>query len=160
MPDTNSDSNEVAITRVFDVPRELVWRAWTEPEHFKKWWGPKDCISPACEIALRIGGKYLFCMKMKNGQEIWSTGTYKKIVPYEKLVFSHSFADENGNIVPAAYYGFKGNFQLEMEICITFLDIDGKTKMVLKQTGMPDTHIDPMNKGWNESFDKLEKSLN
>ena len=96
---------------------------------------------------------------MKNGQEIWSTGTYKEIIHHAKLVFSHSFADEKGNIVPATHYGFEGDFQLEMEITVTLQENNGKTKMILRQIGMPDSHIEPMNNGWNESFDKLEESL-
>ncbi len=159
MSDSKKVLNEVVITRIFDAPPELVWKAWTEPEHFKKWWGPKDCISPACEIDLRIGGKYLFCMRLKDGQEYWSTGFYKEIIPNKRLVFSHSFADENGNIVPATYYGFEGKFELEMEITVTFEEEVGKTRMILRQIGMPDNHIEPMNVGWNESFDKLEESL-
>lgn len=159
MSDSKKTFNEVVITRIIDAPPALVWKAWTEPEHFKKWWGPKDCTSPACKIDLRVGGKYLFCMKTKDGQKIWSTGTYKEIIPHEKLVFSHSFADEKGNVVPAIFYGFEGDFQLEMEIMVTLQENNGKTKMILRQIGMPDSHIEPMNTGWNESFDKFEESL-
>lgn len=159
MSGTKKDLNEVVITRIFDAPCELVWKAWTEPEHFKKWWGPKGCTSPACKIDLKVGEKYLFCMRMKDGQDYWSTGIYKEIIPNEKLVFSHSFADEKGNVVPASYYGFEGKFELEMEITVTLAEEAGKTKMTLRQVGMPDSHIEPMNTGWNESFDKLAESL-
>lgn len=159
MVDSKEAQNEVVITRVFDAPRELVWKAWTEPEHFKQWWGPKECTVPVCEIDLRVGGKNLFCMKFQDGTKIWSTGIYKEIIPNKRLVFSHSFADENGNVVPATHYGFEGDFELEMEITVTFEEDAGKTKMTLRQVGMPGSHIEPMNKGWNESFDKLEESL-
>ena len=164
MPDANSGSkkvlNELEITRVFDAPRELVWKAWTDPEHFRQWWGPKDFTCPFCKIDFRIGGKYLFCMRSNKGQEYWSTGTYKEIVSNEKIVFSHSFANENGNIVPATHYGFEGDFLLEMEITVTFREANGKTKMILRQVGMTSSHLEGMDTGWNESFDKLEKSLN
>ena len=51
---------EVVITRVFDAPREQVFRAWTEPQHFKRWWGPKGFTTPACTIDLRPGGSHRF----------------------------------------------------------------------------------------------------
>lgn len=165
MSEINSDSkkilNELVITRVFDAPRELVWKAWSEPEHFRKWWGPKDFACPVCKIDFQVGGQYLFCMRSKEEQEYWSTGNYKEIITNEKIVFSHSFADENGNIVPATYYGFE-DFILEMEITVTFHDFDGipgKTEMILKQVGMPISHLEGMDSGWNESFDKLGESL-
>ena len=53
---------EITITRVFDAPRELVWKAWTEPEHFMRWWGPKGYTAPVYKVDLRVGGKYLYCM--------------------------------------------------------------------------------------------------
>lgn len=52
---------ELVITRVFDAPREPVWKAWTEPERLRRWWGPKDYTAPVCKVDLRVGGKYLFC---------------------------------------------------------------------------------------------------
>lgn len=159
MPHSKNSLNEVVVTRIFDAPCKLVWKAWTEPEHFKKWWGPKNCISPECEIDLKVGGKYLFCMQMNNGRIYWTTGIYKEIISNKKLVFSHSFADENGNVVPAAYYGFEGNYELEMEITVTLQEVNGKTKMILRQIGMPDSHTQPMITGWNESFDKLQESI-
>ena len=55
-----NEKNELIVTRVFNAPVNLVWRAWTEPEHFMKWWGPKEFISPTCEIDLRVGGNIFF----------------------------------------------------------------------------------------------------
>ena len=160
MAGSKKNLNEIVVTRILDAPCELVWKAWTEPEHFKQWWGPKESTAPFCEIDLRVGGRNLFCMKFKDGTEIWSTGTYKEVIPCKRLVSSHSFADEKGNIVPATYYGFEGEFELEMEITVTFHDLgDGKTKIILRQAGMPDSHIIPTNTGWNSSFDKLAESL-
>lgn len=58
-----SAGRDIVITRVFDAPRELVWKAWTDPEHLMRWWGPKEFTSPACKVDLRVGGKYVFCMR-------------------------------------------------------------------------------------------------
>lgn len=153
--------NELVITRVFDAPRKLVWQAWTEAEHLMKWWGPKEFTSPVCRLDLRVGGKYLYCMKQKSdGKEYWSTGTFKEIVPEEKLVYTDSFADENGNRVPASYYGIPGSYPAEMEVIITFEEMDGKTRMTLRHIGLPAGNMEAMaGTGWNQSFDKLAESL-
>src|SRR5687768_9701738 len=108
------EKQEIVITRIFDAPRELVWKAWTEPEHFKRWWGPKEYTCPFCEMDLRVGGKYLNCMRSPEGQEYWSTGVYREIIPMERLVFTDCFADEHGNVVPAAKHGMSPDFPLEM----------------------------------------------
>lgn len=163
MSETKSDAakNELVITRVFDAPPELVWRAWTDPEHSKKWWGPKDFTCPFCRIDLKVGGKYLFCMKSKEGKEYWSTGTYIEIIPNKKLVCTDSFSDEKGNIVPASDLDMPGkNWPLEMFVTVTFEDLGGKTKMTLKHAGIPGAEMSDMTgAGWNRSFDKLAESL-
>ena len=64
-----ADENELTITRIFDAPRDLLWKAWTEPERVMRWWGPKGFTSPVCKIDLRIGGSYLFCMLSPDGEE-------------------------------------------------------------------------------------------
>lgn len=161
MSDTKTEAREIVITRIFDAPRKLVWKAWTNPEHLMRWWGPKDFTSPVCKVDLRVGGKYLYCMRSKEGQEFWSTGTYKEIVPLERLVCSDSFADEKGNVVPASHYGMPGdNWPLELMVTITFEDLRGKTKMTLTHSGIPSGQMKEMTGvGWNESFDKLAESL-
>src|SRR2546422_847950 len=102
-------ANDLTIERVFDAPVEEVWNAWTEPEMFKKWWGPKDFTSPHATIDPKVGGKYLVSMKGPAGtpfdKEMWSTGTYEEIIPMQKIVVTDSFADEQGNVVPSTYYG-------------------------------------------------------
>ena len=158
---TKADGKEIVITRVVDAPREQVWQAWTEPEHFKKWWGPKGFTCPASKIDLREGGKYLHCMRSPDGKDYWSTGTYKEIVPQKKIVCTDSFADENGNIVPASHYGMSDDFPLELIVTITFDEVDGKTQMTLTHIGTPVGEMSEMTQaGWNESFDKLAESLN
>ncbi len=155
-----SARDELIITRIFDAPRELVWKAWTEPEHLQRWWGPKDYTAPACKIDFRVGGKYLFCMRSPEEKDYWSTGVYHEIVPLERIVCTDSFADEHGNIVPATYYGMSSDFPLEMLVTVTFEDLGGKTKMTLKHTGLPTGEMtEQTGAGWNESFDKMAKSF-
>jgi uncharacterized protein YndB with AHSA1/START domain len=151
---------ELVITRVFDAPRELLWKAWTEPERFMRWWGPKHFTSPVCKIDLRVGGKYLNCMRSPEGQDFWSTGVYKEIVPMQRLVFTDSFADEKGNVAPASHYGLTGDWPLELLVTVTFEEKKGKTTMTLRHEGVPSgTMSDNTEAGWNESFDKLAESL-
>lgn len=151
---------DLVIERVFDAPRELVWRAWTEPEHFQRWWGPKAFTAPACKIDLRVGGTYLACMRSPEGKDYWSTGTYKEIVAPERLVYTDSFADADGHVVPASYYGMSGEWPLELQVTVTLEDLGGKTKLTLRHAGMPaGENQDLAGAGWNESFDKLAASL-
>ncbi|HEV8575243.1 MAG TPA: SRPBCC domain-containing protein [Dehalococcoidia bacterium] len=161
---TTSPERTLVIERVFDAPRELVWKAWTDPEQAMRWWGPKGFTSPACEIDFRVGGKCLFAMQspdFNEGRPIWSTGVYREIVPLERIVVTDSFADENGNVVPATHYGMTEDFPLEMLVTVTFEDVDGKTRMTLRHEGLPAGEMkDGAGVGWNESFDKLAASLN
>jgi uncharacterized protein YndB with AHSA1/START domain len=151
---------DVMITRIFDAPRELAWMAWTDPEHFMQWWGPKDYTCPYCEMDLQVGGKYLYCMRSPEGKDYWGTGVFREIIPMERIVFTDSFADEKGNVVPATHYGMSPDFPLEMLVIVTFEDLADKTKMTLQHIGVP---IGPDNEGtqqgWSESFDKLAESL-
>jgi uncharacterized protein YndB with AHSA1/START domain len=157
-----ANSNEVVIERVFDGPCEKVWKAWTDPEQIKKWWGPKDFTAPIIKVDFRVGGTYLYCMRGQGGpdgpvQDFWTTGTYKEIVPLEKIVATDSFADAEGNIVSATHYGMPADLPLEFQMIITFEDLGDKTKMVLTHIGMPEDGIaDDMETGWNQSFDKME----
>ena len=156
-----SDKSEgLVITRVFDAPCELVWKAWTDPEHLKRWWGPKNFTAPSCKMDLRVGGKYLFCMHSPDGKDYWTTGVYREIKKPERIVCTDSFADEKGNVVPASFYGMQDDMPTEMLVTVTFEDENGKTKMTLKHAGMPAGEMGEMAQtGWNESFDKLAESL-
>ena len=151
---------ELVITRVLDAPRELVWKAWTEPESMMRWWGPKGFTCPVCRIDLRVGGAYLNCMRSPEGQDYWSTGVYREIVPPERLVCTDSFADEKGNVVPATHYGMNAAFPLELLVTVTFEEQEGMTKFTLKHAGLPPgKDLDDCRAGWNESFDKLAEVL-
>ena len=157
---TTSTKQELVIERVFDAPRELVWRAWTDPEMFTKWWGPKGFTTPHCEIDLRVGGRLLNCMRSPEGQDYWSTGVYREIVPLERIVCTDSFADEKGNVVPATHYGMTADVPLEMLVTVTFEDLDGKTRMTLRHEGLPAGEMrEGAGTGWSESFDKLAEVL-
>ncbi len=158
--------NGLTITRVFDAPVETVWKAWTDPEMFMKWWGPKDFTCPVAKIDFKVGGKYHVAMHGPAGTEfdknMWSTGVYREIVPMKKIVVIDSFADEQGNVVPASHYGMPETFPMEAIINITFEEQDGQTKMTLYYPsieGIEGEMLSNMKQGWNQSFDKLAESL-
>jgi len=158
-----STENALVIERIFDAPVEMVWRAWTEPEQFKKWWGPRNFNCPHAEIDFRVGGKVFAAMQspdFNDGAPIWSTGIYKEIVPMERIVCTDSFADENGNVVPASEYGMEGDVPLEMLHTVTFEDLGGKTRLTVRHEGLPaGEHSEGASVGWNQSLDKLAELL-
>ncbi|MDD1667876.1 MAG: SRPBCC domain-containing protein, partial [Methanomicrobiales archaeon] len=154
------EQQTLVITRFFDAPRELVWKAWTEPGRFVKWWGPGGFTVPVARIDLRVGGKFLGCMRSPDGKDFWSTGTYREIVPLERLVMTDSFADEQGNPVPASHYGMKGDWPGELLVTVTLGEENGGTRLTLRHEGFPDReNRDLAGAGWNQSFDKLAASL-
>jgi uncharacterized protein YndB with AHSA1/START domain len=154
------NGTSIKISRVFNAPPDRVWKRWTDPDQFLCWWGPKDFTGSYAKFDLRVGGKYLGCMRGPDGTEYWGTGTYKEIIEPNRIVYTDSFADEHGNIVPASYYGMGSDMMTELEVEITFEDIGGKTRMTLEHCGLPEGEMLEQTKdGWNQSFDKLAECL-
>jgi uncharacterized protein YndB with AHSA1/START domain len=151
--------NDIMIYRVFNLPVNKVWKALTDAEQFKKWWGPKGFTCPSSKMEASVGGKYLSCMVSPEGKEYWSTGVVKELVPEKKLVVTDSFSDEKGNVKPASYYGMKGDWPKELLITFELEEADGATKLKLTHEGIPDEMHEDCKQGWNESFDKLENNI-
>ncbi len=128
--ETVNETERMIVTRVFDAPRELVWKAWTSPDCVRQWWGPKGFTSPFCKMDFRVGGKFLFCMRAPDGQEGWNGGEYHEIVPHEKIVFSMYFADAKGNRVEAAQLGIEHEAIPDARDVVLFEDLgNGRTKL-------------------------------
>ena len=151
--------NDIVINRVFDLPISKVWKAWTDADEFKKWWGPKDFTCPSSKMEAKVGGKYLSCMRGPDGKEYWSTGVVKELVPERKLVVTDSFSDEKGNITSGSEYGLPGNWPKELLISVYFEEADGATKLKLRHEGVPTEMRDECINGWHESLDKLETNI-
>ena len=151
--------NDILIHRVFDLPVSKVWRALTEAEEFKKWWGPKDFTCPTSKMEAKVGGKYLSCMRGPDGKEYWSTGVVKELIPEKRLVVTDHFSDEKGNIKNASEYGMPGNWPEELLISFDLEEAGDTTKLRLLHEGIPEEMHDECVQGWNESFDKLEKNI-
>ena len=148
----------ITIERTFNLPLDIVWKAWTDEESFKKWWGPKEYTCSNCTIDFKEGGKYLNSMKAADGKELWSTGTYKEIIPQQKIVYTDSFADSEGNVVASSYYKMP-DMPMELVVTVSFEEVDGKTNMVMEQAGVPVEIGDDCIKGWQSSFDKMESNV-
>ncbi len=159
--DPTNAAAAIAITRTFDAPRERVWRAWTEPERLTQWWGPHDQDVPVCRVDLRVGGRFLICMRSKNGDdEAWTTGVYQQIDAPGLLVNTISFADSDGNRVHPSQIGLEGDWPDEGLVTVTFEDAGGKTIVTLNMVGIPAGIFSEMTRaGWLESLEKLEALL-
>ncbi len=147
--------HEVVVEHTFDAPTELVWKAWTEPEHFMRWFGPQSFTIPTCEIDFRLDGKYLCCMRDPAGKDYWLAGEYSEIVPMQRIVCTQGMADEHGNVMSESESGMG-----ESVLTLVFEDVGGKTKLTLTQTGFPANEAAEMaGMGWNQAFEKLAATL-
>ncbi len=154
---TKAVEQKIVITRVFDTTRDLVFKAWTEPERVMRWWGPNGFTAPFCKIDLRPGGVFHNCMRSPEGQDFWSKGVYREVVEPERIVCTDSFSDEAGNLVPPTRYGMSADWPAEALITVTFAEHDGKTKFTLQHAvgSAPASERDQCRQGWSESLDRL-----
>ena len=144
---------EVHLTRIFDAPRELVFKAWTDPKHVAQWWGPKGFTNPVCELDVRPGGAILIHMRGPDGVVYPTKGVFHEIALPERLVFTTSaFEDEDGNP------------QLEVLNTVTFVELSGKTKLTLKAVVVKSTpevaaSLAGREEGWSQSLGRLAEEL-
>ena len=114
---TLPSDTEILVTREFAAPRHLVYRAYTEPELVRRWWHAEHGKMTACEIDLRVGGGYRFAMDANNGFEVAFRGTFKEIVPNERIVASELYEG-----APEAQPALN---------TVTFTEVDGRTRLTL-----------------------------
>ena len=165
MTDTtdNVRREDLVVTRILDAPLELVWKAWTDPEHVIRWWGPKYYTSPTCKIDLREGGKYIFCMrapKEQGGQDSYTAGVYKKIVPMERLEFTQGLSDKDGNRIDPAQVGMPPDFPKEIRTSIVFKAKGDMTELTITEYDWAVGQMFVYSlAGLHQSIDKLAESL-
>lgn len=142
-----SPQTTLRLARTFAAPRQKVFRAWTDPEELKKWWGPPGYDTPSAEVDLRSGGKYRVGMrKLPDGPVFYLTGTYREVQPPERLVYTWRWEAE-------PEYG-------ETLVTVEFHERGGSTEMLLTHELFPSEKMrDDHEQGWSRSFDKLEKIL-
>jgi uncharacterized protein YndB with AHSA1/START domain len=156
LTETQSE-REIVITRVFNAPRDLVFKAWTEPKHIAQWWGPRGFTTRVDKMDFRPGGAWRYVMIGPDGTEYPSKGIFSEIVPPEKIVSSDEFDEGFEKVI---------NVDLPRGIVVTVLfeDLSDKTKITLHITHQSKEdrrkHEDMgVIAGWNESFDCLEEFL-
>ena len=138
----------LVITRVFDAPRELVFKAWTEPAHMAQWFGPRGFTSKVLKHDLRAGGAYRVHMVGPDGDH-WSQGVYREVVPPERLAMTFGWGDANGN-----------RTRPETTLTLLFEDVGGKTRLTLHNAVFESvTARDMHNEGWTSSLDCLAEYL-
>ena len=159
-------SPDFVISRVFDAPRELVWKAFTEAERMKQWWGPKGFTVISSKMDLRAGGTYHYGMKAPNGSPMWGKFVFREIVPSERLVFVNSFSDEAGG---TTRHPMHLSWPLEMLSIFTFEDAPGgRTRVTIRwsahnateeEQNTFDTNHNSMQQGWTGTLDTLTAYL-
>ena len=163
---TATKSTDFVISRVFDAPRELVWKAFTDPEHMKEWWGPTGSVVVASKMDFRVGGTYLGAMRDPAGNVMWGKFVYREIVRPERLVWEHSFSDENGGLTR---HPLAPTWPLKLLTTVTFDEPrKGQTEITLRWSLLDATEEerntfagahDSMRGGWGGSFDQLAAHL-
>jgi uncharacterized protein YndB with AHSA1/START domain len=128
-PAESAKGPEFVITRVFDAPRELVWRVWTDASHLAHWWGPKGCKIKVVKLDVRPGGVFHYSMAYKPGHEMWGRFVYREVAAPNRLVYVSSFSDPSGGLTRAP---FKDTFPLEVLNTLTLEDNAGMTTLTLR----------------------------
>ena len=147
--------DDVVVERELEAGADLVWKLWTDPEHFKHWYGPEGFSIPTVRFDLRVGGERTVCMQMPEsfgGGQMWTTGEHQEIAPAARLVYTESMSDENGNVLDME--GYPKNTRVTVELA----EQDGRTHMRLTHSGLPEGAGEAAS-GWRQSFDKLAEYL-
>jgi uncharacterized protein YndB with AHSA1/START domain len=145
---TDLQQYRLVITRLIDAPRALVFKAWTQPEHVARWWGPKDFSIFHCEMDVRVGGAYRCAMRSPQGTEYWKRGVYREIVEPERVAFTFAWERPDGSL------------EHELLTTVTFEEHGGKTRLTLRQgvfatTERRDEHM----AGWSSTLERLAEYL-
>lgn len=158
-------SKPFVITREFAAPRDLVWKVWTEREHFTRWFGPKGMAVTLVQFDLRPGGMCHYFMAMPDGKKLWGKAAYREIVPPTKLVWINSFSDENAG---TTRHPFTTGWPLQMLTVVTFAENAGKTTVTVNwlpidadddERRVFDGNLASMNGGWSGTFEQLAAYL-
>jgi uncharacterized protein YndB with AHSA1/START domain len=152
--------NEVWITREILAPRELVFRAWTDPKQLAEWFAPNGCTIEYRMLDVRTGGSFHSCIHTPDGKECWCIGAYREVVPPERIVMTMEIADAAGNAIDAVAAGMDPEWPSETVVTVTFAESAGGTKMTLHQTVSEAlakrTGAHP---SWLQMFDRLAARL-
>jgi uncharacterized protein YndB with AHSA1/START domain len=151
---------DLVVTRTFNAPLALVWKAWTEPEHVMRWWGPNYFTSPTCHIDFREGGTSLVCMRSPEGQDFYNTWTYRNIAPMQQIEFIQNLADKDGRRVDPVKVGLRPDFPQDVRTVVTFKAVGDQTELTMTEYGLPDTQMFELaSVGLHQCLEKMAASV-
>lgn len=162
---TDAAREEFVVERTFDAPRALVWRAWTDPVHLVRWWGPKGMEVTHCKVDLRPGGMFHYCLRAANGFEMWGKFVYREIVTPERMVYVVSFSDADGGI---AVHPLSPTWPRQVLSTTTFVEKDGRTTVTSRSSPFEATRAEvdtfeagyeSMRQGYKGTLDQFEAYL-
>lgn len=148
------------VTRVFKAPIEQVWKAWSEPDYVRRWWGPKGFTSPLAKMDFREGGTSLVCMRAPvdfGGQDMYNTWTYSTIDPHNRIEFTANFSDKHGAKLAAVDLGLPAWLPKDVRTVVTFREIGGEeTEMIVTEYGyVSEQALDISKAGLEQCLDKM-----
>jgi uncharacterized protein YndB with AHSA1/START domain len=148
MPPALAGEPELVIIRIFDAPRPLVFKLWTEPEHLMRWWGPRGFTPISGRMDVRQGGRWSRLMRSPDGSVIRKHGVYRELVAPERLVLTYITDDAAGNPGP------------ETLVTVTFADLGGKTRLTLHQTAFQSVaEREDHRRGWTSALERFTEHL-
>ncbi len=158
-------SKEFVIERVFDAPRDLVWKVFTERDHLMNWWGPKGFKMIVGELDLKPGGHFHYGMQAPDGSEMWGKWVFREIVKPERMVFVSSFSDKDGGLTR---HPMAPTWPIQMLGTMILAEKDGKTLLVNRVVALNasdeerttfEGNFDSMKMGWGGTWDQLAAYL-
>jgi uncharacterized protein YndB with AHSA1/START domain len=155
-----NEQDAVVIERSFDAPVDVIWQMWTDPEHFKAWYGPAGATIPVAKMDVRVGGVRRICMDVETPggpMQMWFTGAYDEVVENHRLAYTESMSDEDGNILSPSDIGMPEGHPATTKVIVELEDVGGRTKMLMTHAGIPADS--PGAEGWTMAFDKLAGHL-
>ncbi len=162
MPETAASGEPtLVITRVFDAPRDLVWKVWTEPEHIRQWWGPKGFTAPHASIDLRPGGRLHYSMCSPEGEQNWVAGEVIEVTPPERISWIMVFSNAEGERIDPSIYGVGPDYPRDIHDVITFETLDAEhTRITIRRnTPLSVSERYGQGEGWSQSMEKFAAEL-
>ncbi len=153
-PVKETEQKELIITRTFNAPRQLVWKAWTEAEHLARWWGPKSFPVTVNKLDLRPGGVFHYSMAVSDGNVWWEKFIYQEIISPEKLVYIFSFSDERCGVTR---HPLGSTWPLEIFNILTLTEENGKTLLTLR--GYPINATEEERKTFESDFASIQQGF-
>jgi uncharacterized protein YndB with AHSA1/START domain len=160
MTDDAGSQDAVVIERTFDAPVDLIWQMWTDPEHFKAWYGPDGATIPVAKMDVRVGGARLVGMVIQTPDgpmQMWFAGEYREVIENERLVYTEAMSDEDGNLSSPSDEGMPTGHPVTTVVRVELKDVGGRTNMVMTHIGIPADS--PGAAGWTMAFDKLAANV-